>query len=105
VIKPGLVPVGIALHARRIGDAQLPSDEVDHHSRHVQRVLQDLSMALLGAVSCVMPGPNPGFKTWPSSGPRVETRHGVLFPEEPRPREWDLSAFRWPEGAERANAA
>ena len=62
-------------------------------------------MALLGAVSCVMPGPNPGFKTWPSSGPRVETRHGVLFPEEPRPREWDLSAFRWPEGAERANAA
>ena len=38
VIKPGLVPVGIALHARRIGYAQLPGDEVDHHSRHSQRV-------------------------------------------------------------------
>lgn len=65
----------------------------------------DLSMALLGAVSCVVPGANRDRSVWPTPWPSTQTAHGVMFPVDPRPREYELGAFRWAEGAERANAA
>jgi hypothetical protein len=64
----------------------------------------DLSMALLGAVSCAVPGPNAESSAWVDY-PHIRTARGVIFPESPRPREDEWAAFRWAEGAERADAA
>jgi hypothetical protein len=64
----------------------------------------DLSMALLGAVSCIRPGRNPDASIWGPDYQHVRTARGAIFPAEPRPLEHALSSFMWAEGAERGNA-
>jgi hypothetical protein len=41
MIEPCRAPLGVALHARRIGHPQLACDVVEDHRRHVQRVDQE----------------------------------------------------------------
>ncbi len=38
VIKVGLVPLGVALHTRWVGDLQLGGDHVQHLGRYRQRI-------------------------------------------------------------------
>jgi hypothetical protein len=41
MIQLRLRPLGVPLHHRRISDTQLLRHEVQHHHRHVQRILQE----------------------------------------------------------------
>jgi len=41
VVEPGLRPLGVLLHLRRVRDPQLPGHEVQHRARHVERVFQE----------------------------------------------------------------
>jgi hypothetical protein len=41
MFQPGLVPLGVALHARRISHPELRCDIVQHHQRHIQRIGQE----------------------------------------------------------------
>jgi hypothetical protein len=58
-------------------------------------------MGLPGAVSCIVPGRNTQTNVWGPDFAYSVTARGVIFPDKPRPQEWELSAFRWAEGAER----
>jgi len=41
MLQPGLVPLGVALHTRRISHPELRCDIVQHHQRHIQRIAQE----------------------------------------------------------------
>ena len=41
VIEPRLLPLGVPLHLRRVGQAHLAGHEVQHLGRHVERVLHE----------------------------------------------------------------
>jgi len=41
MVEPRLRPLGVPLHTRRIRDVQLLGHEVQHHHRHIQRILQE----------------------------------------------------------------
>ena len=41
VIKTGLVPLGVALHTRRVSNLQLGGDHVHNLGRHRQRIGQE----------------------------------------------------------------
>ncbi len=41
MLQPGLVPLGVALHARRISHPELRCDIVQHHQRHIQQIGQE----------------------------------------------------------------
>jgi hypothetical protein len=41
MLQPGLVPLGVALHTRRISHPDLRCDIVQHHRRHIQRIAQE----------------------------------------------------------------
>jgi hypothetical protein len=64
----------------------------------------DLSMSLLGAVSCIKPGRNPEASIWGPEYPHVRTARGAAFPLEPKPRADCWRAFRYAEGAESGDA-
>lgn len=65
----------------------------------------DLSMALLGAVSCIRTGRNRDASVWGGSGyEHVRTSRGAVFPVQPRPREYFHGGFVYAEGAENSDA-
>jgi hypothetical protein len=41
MVESRLGPLGVLLHTRRVGDAQLLCHEVQDHRRYVQRILQE----------------------------------------------------------------
>ena len=41
MVEPGLGPLGVPLHLRRVSDPELLSDEVQNHHRNIQRILQE----------------------------------------------------------------
>jgi hypothetical protein len=65
----------------------------------------DLTMALLGAMSCIRTGRNRDASVWGGSDyEHVRTSRGAVFPVQPRPREHFLSTFMYAEGAESSDA-
>jgi hypothetical protein len=41
MVEPGLGPLCVPLHLRRVSDPELLSDEVQNHHRNIQRILQE----------------------------------------------------------------
>jgi hypothetical protein len=41
MLQPGLVPLGVALHTRRISHPELRCDIAQHRQRHIQRIAQE----------------------------------------------------------------
>jgi hypothetical protein len=62
----------------------------------------DLAMALMQAVSCASPGPNPGHSIWGPEYEHTRTPRGTIIPSRPVPHENGASAFRSPVGAEKS---
>jgi hypothetical protein len=59
VIQPGLLPLGVALHTRRVRDPQLPGDHVHNLSRHRQRISQETAQIPDGHQLQRKPEPRP----------------------------------------------
>jgi hypothetical protein len=58
VIKVGLVPLGVALHTRRVGDLQLGGDHVQHLGRYRQWIGGQETAQIATVTSCKA---NPSF--------------------------------------------
>jgi len=41
MLPPGIGPLDVGLHTRRIGDPQLTRQLIQDHRRHVQRIIQE----------------------------------------------------------------